>query len=182
MDEHGRRGRILVAIARDAIEADPAAQYEPLEWQEEWLRATGASFVTLRDAGELRGCIGTVDPHRALGDDVAHNAHAAAYRDPRFPPVRTAQRAGLEVEVSVLSPRAPIAAPTEAELAAVLRPGVDGIVLEYEGHRATFLPQVWESLPDPIDFLAELRRKARLPARFWHPRMQVSRYTVEKFQ
>jgi AmmeMemoRadiSam system protein A len=182
MDEHGRRGRILVAIARDAIEADPAAQHEPLEWQEEWLRATGASFVTLRDAGELRGCIGTVDPHRALGDDVAHNAHAAAYRDPRFPPVRTAQRAGLEVEVSVLSPRAPIAAPTEAELAAVLRPGVDGIVLEYEGHRATFLPQVWESLPDPIDFLAELRRKARLPARFWHPRMQVSRYTVEKFQ
>jgi AmmeMemoRadiSam system protein A len=182
MDEHGRRGRILVAIAREAIEADPAAQHEPLEWQEEWLRATGASFVTLRDAGELRGCIGTVDPHRALGDDVAHNAHAAAYRDPRFPPVRTAQRAGLEVEVSVLSPRAPIAAPTEAELAAVLRPGVDGIVLEYEGHRATFLPQVWESLPDPIDFLAELRRKARLPARFWHPRMQVSRYTVEKFQ
>jgi AmmeMemoRadiSam system protein A len=182
MDEHGRRGRILVAIARDAIEADPAAQHEPLEWQEEWLRATGASFVTLRDAGELRGCIGTVDPHRALGDDVAHNAHAAAYRDPRFPPVRTAQRAGLEVEVSVLSPRAPIAAPTEAELAAVLRPGVDGIVLEYEGHRATFLPQVWESLPDPIDFLAELRRKARLPARFWHPRMQVARYTVEKFQ
>jgi AmmeMemoRadiSam system protein A len=182
MDEHGRRGRILVAIAREAIEADPAAQHEPLEWQEEWLRATGASFVTLRDAGELRGCIGTVDPHRALGDDVAHNAHAAAYRDPRFPPVRTAQRAGLEVEVSVLSPRAPIAAPTEAELAAVLRPGVDGIVLEYEGHRATFLPQVWESLPDPIDFLAELRRKARLPARFWHPRMQVSRYTVEKFR
>jgi AmmeMemoRadiSam system protein A len=182
MDEHGRRGRILVAIAREAIEADPAAQHEPLEWQEEWLRATGASFVTLRDAGELRGCIGTVDPHRALGDDVAHNAHAAAYRDPRFPPLRTAQRAGLEVEVSVLSPRAPIAAPTEAELAAVLRPGVDGIVLEYEGHRATFLPQVWESLPDPIDFLAELRRKARLPARFWHPRMQVSRYTVEKFQ
>jgi AmmeMemoRadiSam system protein A len=182
MDDHGRRGRMLVAIAREAIEADPAAQHEPLEWQEEWLRATGASFVTLRDAGELRGCIGTVDPHRALGDDVAHNAHAAAYRDPRFPPVRTAQRAGLEVEVSVLSPRAPIAAPTEAELAAVLRPGVDGIVLEYEGHRATFLPQVWESLPDPIDFLAELRRKARLPARFWHPRMQVSRYTVEKFQ
>jgi AmmeMemoRadiSam system protein A len=182
MDDHGRRGRMLVAIAREAIEAEPSAQYGPLEWQEEWLRATGASFVTLRDAGELRGCIGTVDPHRALGDDVAHNAHAAAYRDPRFPPVRTAQRAGLEVEVSVLSPRAPIAAPTEAELAAVLRPGVDGIVLEYEGHRATFLPQVWESLPDPIDFLAELRRKARLPARFWHPRMQVSRYTVEKFQ
>ena len=182
MDEHERRGRILVAIAREAIEADPSGRYGPVEWQEEWLRGTGASFVTLRDDGELRGCIGTVDPHRPLGDDVAHNAHAAAYRDPRFPPVRPAERARLEVEVSVLSPRAPIAAPTEAELAAVLRPGVDGIVLEYEGHRATFLPQVWESLPDPIDFLSELRRKARLPARFWHPGMQVSRYTVEKFR
>jgi len=182
MDEHERRGRILVAIAREAIEADPSARYGPLEWQEEWLRETGASFVTLKEDGELRGCIGTVDPHRPLGDDVAHNAHAAAYRDPRFPPVRPAERARLEVEVSVLSARAPIAAPTEEELAAVLRPGVDGIVLEYEGHRATFLPQVWESLPDPIDFLAELRRKARLPARFWHPGMQVSRYTVEKFR
>lgn len=181
MDEHGRRGRILVAIAREVIEAAPAARCAPIEWQEEWLRETGASFVTLRDDGELRGCIGTVDPHRALADDVAHNAYAAAYRDPRFPPVRPAERARLEVEVSVLSPRAPIAAPSEAELAAMLRPGVDGIVLEYEGHRATFLPQVWESLPDPIDFLAELRRKALLPARFWDPGMQVSRYTVEKF-
>jgi AmmeMemoRadiSam system protein A len=181
MDERQRRGRILVAVAREAIEAEPSAQYGTLEWQEEWLRATAASFVTLRQEGELRGCIGTVDAHRALGDDVTHNAHAAAYRDPRFPPVRPAERQRLQVEVSVLSPRAPIEAPSEAELAAVLRPGVDGIVLEYEGHRATFLPQVWESLPDPIDFLAELRRKARLPARFWHPRLKVSRYTVEKF-
>jgi AmmeMemoRadiSam system protein A len=181
MDERQRRGRILVAVAREAIEAESSTQYGTLEWREEWLRATAASFVTLRQEGELRGCIGTVDAHRALGDDVTHNAHAAAYRDPRFPPVRPAERRRLQVEVSVLSPRAPIEAPSEAELAAVLRPGVDGIVLEYEGHRATFLPQVWESLPDPIDFLAELRRKARLPARFWHPRLKVSRYTVEKF-
>lgn len=182
MDESPERGRILVAIARAAIRSDPAADFAPLEWREEWLRATGASFVTLRDAGELRGCIGTVDAHRPLGDDVTHNAYAAAYRDPRFPPVGAGEYERLEVEVSVLSPRAPIAAPSEAALAAALRPGVDGIVLEYEGHRATFLPQVWESLPDPIDFLAELRRKARLPARFWHPQLRVSRYTVDKFR
>jgi AMMECR1 domain-containing protein len=82
----------------------------------------------------------------------------------------------------VLSAREPVAAASESQLAAALRPGVDGIVLEYENYRATFLPQVWESLPDPLDFLAELRRKARLPARFWHPQLKVSRYTVEKYR
>jgi AmmeMemoRadiSam system protein A len=123
-----------------------------------------------------------VDAHRALGDDVLANAHSAAYRDPRFAPVAFHERERLEVEVSVLSARAPIAAASESALARELRPGVDGIVLEFEGLRATFLPQVWETLPDPIEFLTELRRKARLPARFWHPELRVSRYTVEKFR
>jgi len=182
MDERGERGRRLVEIARAAILADPAHRPSPRPWPEEWLRATAATFVTLRDRGDLRGCIGTVDAHRALGDDVTANAHAAAYRDPRFPPVALHERERLEVEVSLLSARAPIAAASEAALAGELRPGVDGIVLEYEGSRATFLPQVWESLPDPIDFLAELRRKAGLPARFWRPELKVSRYTVEKYR
>ena len=182
MDESQRRGRILVDLARTAIMAPASDRPAPREWGEEWLRATAASFVTLRDRGELRGCIGTVDAHRALGDDVTANAHAAAYRDPRFPPVAPSERVGLDVEVSVLSARVPIAAASEAALAAELRPGIDGIVLEYEHYRATFLPQVWESVPDPIDFLAELKRKARLPARFWHPDLKVSRYTVEKYR
>ncbi len=180
MDDRDRRGQRLLAIARDAIR-----EQQPLggrQWDEEWLRATGASFVTLRAAGELRGCIGTVDPHRPLGDDVAHNAFAAAYRDLRFDPVTPDLRDRLEVEVSVLSARMPLEAASEAALAAALRPGVDGVVLEFEGFRATFLPQVWESLPDPLEFLSELRRKARLPARFWHERLQVSRYTVEKYR
>lgn len=181
MDERDQRGRRLVAIARETIARAPQS-LEPAQWGEDWLRATAASFVTLRDAGELRGCIGTVDAHRALGDDVAHNAYAAAYRDPRFAPVTPEIHARLEVEVSVLSARIPIEARDEGALAAALRPGVDGIVLEYQGLRATFLPQVWENLPDPLDFLAELRRKAHLPARFWHPQMKVSRYTVEKFR
>lgn len=175
------RGATLIAIARRSIVLADA--YEPQRpWEEPWLRARGASFVTLRLEGELRGCIGSLEAHRALGDDVAHNAFAAAYRDPRFPPVAPQVRDALAVEVSVLSEREPVAAASEDALAAELRPGIDGVVLEFGGHCATFLPQVWESLPDPADFLAELRRKARLPARFWHPALRVSRYTVEKFQ
>ena len=173
------RGAVLLAIARESIEHPdtPAAG----GWDAAWLRETGASFVTLKLDGELRGCIGTIDAHRPLGEDVARNARAAAYRDPRFPPVTPAERSRLQVEVSVLSPREPLRVATESEALAKLRPGIDGIALEYAGVSATFLPQVWESLPDPDAFLDALRRKAGLPARFWHPDVRLSRYTVEKF-
>jgi hypothetical protein len=87
----------------------------------------------------------------------------------------------LDVEVSLLSSREPVVAESEAHALSLLRPGLDGIVLEYGVHCATFLPQVWESLADPLEFLSELRRKARLPSRFWHPELRISRYTVEKF-
>lgn len=181
MPESGERGRVLVAIAREAIvgEFDLALQRD---WREEWLRERAASFVTLRDAGELRGCIGSVDAHRPLGDDVAHNAHAAANRDPRFAPVNAAERARLQVEVSVLSPRVRFDAPSEAQAAAGLRPGIDGVFLQYQEFNATFLPQVWENIPDPLEFLCELRRKARLSARFWHPDLRLWRYTAEKYK
>ncbi len=180
MHETEERGRVLVAIARGAL-ADGAPQI-PCEWREEWLRQHAASFVTLKLEGELRGCIGSVDPHRPLGDDVAHNAHAAAYRDPRFPPVTAAERDILQVEVSVLSARSRIAAASEGDALAHLRPGVDGLFLQFKEFRATFLPQVWDNLPNPLDFLSELRRKARLPARFWHSELELSRYTVEKYR
>ncbi len=174
------RGRILIGIARDAI-ADVSAPGEPWTWDQAWLRERAATFVTLRDAsGDLRGCIGTVDAHRALGDDVAHNAHAAAYRDPRFRPVDERERATLGVEVSVLSPRVELVAKSEAEAIASLQSGEDGVVFEYRDHRSTFLPQVWENLPDPLEFLSELRRKARLPPRFWHDEVRLWRYRVEK--
>jgi hypothetical protein len=176
---HDPRGATLLAIARSAIAAPspPASQ----AWSEPWLAAPGASFVTLKEEGELRGCIGSLEPRRSLGDDVAYNAFAAAYRDPRFPPVDAAERARLAVEVSLLSPPASFPVASEAEAIAQLRPGVDGLVLEYGGLGATFLPQVWESLPEPLEFLMHLRRKAGLPARFWHADMKLSRYTVEKF-
>lgn len=174
------RGSILIGIAREAIEAE--SDFRAASRAEEWLRELGASFVTLKLEGDLRGCIGTIDPHRPLGEDVAHNAVAAAYRDPRFPPVSSVEREQLEIEVSVLSPREYIAVEDERDALAKLRPGVDGVYLEYGYARSTFLPQVWESLPDPMEFLGELRRKAGLPARFWHPSMKISRYTVEKFR
>jgi hypothetical protein len=177
--EDGERSRTLIAIAREAIVLSQRPSHG-CEWQAEWLLEPAASFVTLRIDGELRGCIGSVDAHRALGDDVAHNAYSAAYSDRRFPPVDHEERPRLAVEVSVLSSRMPFEAPTEADALAALRPGVDGLYLEFGDLHATFLPQVWENLPDPLDFLCELRRKAGLPARFWHERVRLSRYTVEK--
>lgn len=171
------RGASLVAIAREAIAHGAGAR----EWTDPWLRAPGASFVTLHLEDQLRGCIGSLEPRRALGDDVAHNAYAAAYRDPRFPPVEGAERPRLRVEVSVLSPREPLAAASESEAIRLLRPGVDGVVLEYGARGATFLPQVWESLPDPREFLEHLRHKAGLPLGFWHPDLKLSRYTVDKY-
>ena len=179
MPEYTERGRILLDIAREAI-ATPAEPGVRAPGQS-WLAERAATFVTLRDSlGDLRGCIGTIDPHRALGDDVAHNAFAAAYRDPRFPPLRDWERVTTAVEVSVLTPRVPFTAATEAEAIGRLEPGIDGLVFEYQGYRSTFLPQVWENISDPLDFLCELRRKAGLPARFWHPDVKLSRYGVEK--
>ena len=175
----GPRGERLLAIARNAIRVGSDAVVP--EWSEPWLRERAATFVTLRVEDELRGCIGTIEAVRMLGEDVHSNARAAAYRDPRFPPVSHSEIPAIAIEVSVLSARSPVGALSEDEALCQLRPGIDGIVLEYEGRRATFLPQVWEMLPDPLEFLSHLRMKADLPARFWHPRLQLSRYTVEKY-
>ena len=174
------RGPVLLAIAREAIERGDAAGANGAATLE-WLREPGASFVTLRLDGELRGCIGSIDARRPLGEDVARNAQAAAYRDPRFPPVSAGELPRLQVEVSVLSPREPMAVASASDALAQIRPGLDGVALEYGTASATFLPQVWESLPEPEAFLDALKRKAGLPARFWHSDVRLSRYTVEKF-
>lgn len=178
MAEAGDRGRVLIAIARAAL-----AELRPAyDWREDWLRERAATFVTLRMGEDLRGCIGTLDAHRPLGDDVAHNAHAAAHRDTRFTPLPPHERERVQVEVSVLSPLVSVPAASEEEALDALRPGVDGVAIEFQEFRATFLPQVWDSLPDPLDFLCELRRKAQLPARFWHPALKLACYTVEKYR
>ena len=181
MAERQDRGATLLAIARAAIARPGEGGVESL-WVEVWLCAPGASFVTLHLDGELRGCIGSIEAHRPLGEDVARNVRAAAYRDPRFPAVGTDEIPRLQMEVSVLSPREPLHAMSESDALALMRPGIDGICLDYGDLRSTFLPQVWESLPEPGEFLGELKRKAGLPRTFWHPDLRLSRYTVDKFR
>jgi len=175
-------GETLLDIARGAIghklglrEAPPRIDLAP------WLARPGASFVTLHLEGRLRGCIGSLAPVRGLGEDVAENAVAAALRDPRFSPLPTAEWVRCELEVSVLSAPKPLYFGDEAELLAQLRPGEDGVILEYEGRRATFLPQVWEGLPEKRAFLAELMRKAGIAADTRLARCKVSRYRVIKW-
>jgi len=181
MVELATRATTLIAIAREAIEREERPQ-AGRAWDDPWLREIAACFVTLKLEGELRGCVGTVDAHRPLGDDVAHNAFAAAYRDSRFAPLSREELPKLGVEVSVLGRRAPVPARSEEEALAALRPAIDGVYLEYGQMRATFLPQVWENIPDRLEFLRELRRKAGLPARFWHEDIKLSRYIVEKYK
>lgn len=173
-------GEALLARARNAI-ADRLGLPTSAEPGHAALAGPGATFVTLRHRGELRGCVGTASPHRPVAEDVRSNALAAAFRDPRFQPLQVDEFGEVEVEVSLLGPSLPLAARSEALATAALRPGVDGVNLEWRGQRATFLPQVWEQLPQPGDFLAALKRKAGLPADFWAKNLRLSRFSVRKF-
>lgn len=145
------------------------------------LREPGASFVTLERQGMLRGCIGTLEAHRPLAADVAHNAFQSAFRDPRFPPLDESELQGLEIHISVLSPAEPMTFDSEEDFIRQLRPGVDGVILEEGWHRGTFLPAVWEDLPDPRDFVQHLKLKAGLPADYWSKNIKAYRYTAEYF-
>jgi AmmeMemoRadiSam system protein A len=149
---------------------------------EPWLQDLGASFVTLTQDGQLRGCIGSLHAYRSLLEDVKANALAAATQDPRFAPLAADELDRTEIEISLLSALQPMQFSSEADAIAQLRPGVDGVVLEFGKHRSTFLPQVWEQLPAAEEFLAHLKRKAGLPVRFWAPELKLSRYTVRKFK
>lgn len=172
---------VLAAIARQAVVA--AVRGEPYAPPPEWivgsLAEARASFVTLRAEGELRGCIGSLTARRALAVDVAENARSAALLDRRFAPVGAHELARLEIELSLLTPPEPIAASSRAALLAALVPGVDGLVLEESGRRATFLPAVWEQLPDPESFLVHLERKAGVGAGSWSAARRALRYRTE---
>ena len=175
------KGATLLKLARSEIASklgEPAAK--PVKAV--WLQEPGASFVTLTRQGELRGCIGTLEAHRPLGVDVRENAVAAAFRDPRFMPLTRGEFDDVRVEVSVLSPTEPLQVKDESAALAVLRPNIDGVVFEYGHYRSTFLPQVWEQLPKPAEFLAHLKRKAGLPVDFWADQVRLSRYTVSKWK
>ncbi len=145
------------------------------------LRQPGASFVTLKREGELRGCIGSLSAQRPLVEDVAENAYAAAFSDPRFYPLQPLELHGLEIHISVLGEAEPMRFGSEHDLLEQLRPEVDGLILEEGYRRATFLPSVWEQLPDAQQFLAHLKLKAGLPPNYWSPTLKVSRYTTHGF-
>ncbi|WOB07522.1 AmmeMemoRadiSam system protein B [Piscinibacter gummiphilus] len=177
-------GPTLIAHARSAIAE--ALGVEPPQGRLPDLAALaqpGATFVTLHDDdGELRGCIGRLEAARPLLDDVRANAVAAAFHDPRFPPLRVDEWLSVRVEVSLLDRPETLEVQTEAEALAALEPGEHGVIFEWRGHRATYLPQVWEQLPDARSFLASLKRKAGLAADFWAPEVRLSRYRVRKFE
>lgn len=177
--------RLLLDLARSSIDSGLAGG-APAAIDSSGLAAPlcerRATFVTLRRHGELRGCVGSIEPSRSLAEDVSQNAFHSAFRDPRFPPLTAVELEGLAIHVSVLSPLEPVEVQGEAELQSALRPGVDGLVLRAGVHRATFLPAVWEQLDDPVDFLRELKRKARLPTEGWGPDYRVVRYTTESFE
>jgi AmmeMemoRadiSam system protein A len=172
-------GAALVALAVEAIAARLSGRH-PRPGVPEFPRllAIGASFITLERAGRLRGCIGTVQARRPLYLDVLRNARQAM-TDPRLPPVTEADWPQLDVKVSVLSTPAPLPARTHAELAGLLRPGIDGIVLADGQRRATFLPSVWGKLPDPVDFLDGLLDKGGWTG--WPDEVAAFRYTSVEF-
>jgi AmmeMemoRadiSam system protein A len=179
------QGRLLIALARQAI----ASEFDETNMElphplphPDWLDQPGAVFVTLTQHGQLRGCIGSLEAHRSLIADLQSNARAAAFKDPRFPPLQREEFAGTQVEVSLLSPAEPMHFTDQADALARLRPGIDGVILEHGWQRATFLPQVWEQLPQPREFIAHLKRKAGLAADFWADDLRLSRYQVEKFK
>lgn len=173
-------GRTLVGIARGSIDGALSGRAYAAP-DAAWLRQHGATFVTLTREGRLRGCIGSLEAQRPLRIDVAENAIAAAFRDPRFPQLVREEWSSCRVEVSLLSAPKPIEFADDADLLAQLEPGVDGVILEAGGRRATFLPQVWESLPDRRAFMIELARKAGLPGDIRLRSCRVSRYRVDKF-
>jgi len=180
----GDEQHALLEVARGSIDhglregqplaVDPAA-YPPR------LRAPGAAFVTLHEHGELRGCIGHLEAIRPLVLDVAENTFAAAFRDPRFPPLQPHERDHLEIEISVLTAPEPLDCPSEGELLHQIVPGRDGLILAEGGARGTFLPTVWESLPDPRDFIRHLKMKAGLRPDHWSDAIRVWRYYTQSF-
>jgi uncharacterized protein len=147
----------------------------------EHLQQRRASFVTLNIDHNLRGCIGTLSAYRALVDDIAHNAYAAAFSDPRFPALRQREFEQLDYHLSILSDTSPITFSSEQDLLRQIRPKIDGLVLQEKDRRSTFLPSVWEQLPQTTTFLSHLKQKAGLPTDYWSDTIQISRYTVESF-
>lgn len=183
------QGKALLWLAREIIARQLGK--EPREpapdiaacLREQALQEKRGTFVTLKEHGALRGCIGTLAGIDPIVEGVKRNALHAAFDDSRFSPVDSRELPALEVEVSILTAPQPLIYKTSEELLACLQPGVDGVIIKKGVQGATFLPQVWEQLPAPEDFLAHLCRKAGLPAEAWRSgTLEVLTYRVQYFE
>ena len=177
------RGPVLAAWARAHLRATlggPAATRPTEAWCEE----PAATFVTLRwqKSGELQGCIGALRAVRAIADDVASNVVSAALHDPRTDPIVRGDIDSLDLEISLLTPLERIFFADEREMLAAIRPGVDGLVLEHRGDRATLLPVMWTHLPELDSFLGALKQKAGLPRKFFSSELRLYRYTTDRYE
>jgi len=176
--------RSLLGIARSSI-AHGLAERRPLEPDPSAVAGALAqplgNFVTLTRNAALRGCIGSIEPTRPLANGVATAAFNAAFCDHRFPPLADVELEAVCIEVSVLTQPEPIDVCSNEELLAALRPGEDGLLLEDVGYRSTFLPKVWEKLPDPAEFVMQLKLKAGLPCNYWSGSLSVFRYRTISF-
>lgn len=175
-------GNVLLSIARAAIAKALGRSSCGLAEDSPWLHEKGASFVTLTQHQQLRGCIGTLQARRSLLLDVKANAHAAAFRDPRFSPLTEPELNSTNIEISLLSAMQPLQFSDEHDALAQLQRGIDGVVFEFGHYRSTFLPQVWEQLPDAAVFMAHLKHKAGLHPDFWAKEVRLYRYTVSKWK
>tara|TARA_Y100001001_G_C7924739_1_gene279979 strand:+ start:37 stop:597 length:561 start_codon:yes stop_codon:yes gene_type:complete len=144
----------------------------------ESLLKLGASFVTLTLDGELRGCIGSVKPHRPIAQDVAANAYLAAFQDSRFSPLTATELKNIHFSIMLLSPLEPIDFDDESELITIIRPNIDGLVLQEGDNRGVFLPDMWQNIPDKQSFLNALKFKAGLKQNYWSDSLNCWRFTV----
>lgn len=174
-----RDNELLLQIAQGSISSG-LTNNQPLKINlddyPKHLQQQAATFVTLNINHQLRGCIGTLTAYQPLVKDVSEHAFAAAFRDPRFPPLSKQEASSLEIHISILTPAEPIIFSSEEDLINKIEPGIDGLILESGEHKGTFLPSVWESLPQPEEFLEHLKLKAGLAKNFWSDNIKVSRY------
>ena len=174
--------QMLLKIAKDSIahglKNGKALTVNTKDYSAE-LQEIRATFVTLEISGALRGCIGMLEAFQPLVVDIAKNAFLAAFRDPRFPPVSVAEYPKLEIHLSILSPSEPMIFSSEDDLICQLRPHEDGLIMQEDGLRGTFLPSVWDSLPEPRQFLEHLKLKTGLPKNYWSDTLKIRRYHCE---
>jgi AmmeMemoRadiSam system protein A len=174
---HLARSTLNAVRNKSANDPTPRTKDDPL------LEQPRGCFVTLKLHGRLRGCMGNITPSEPLAKAIVSNTRLAALRDPRFEPVSRAEIPEIEIEISVLTQPTPVAFESSEELLEKITPGKDGILLQIGNKSATYLPQVWEQLPDKVEFFNSLAEKAGCPAAAWHDKnTKVFTYQVESFK